>query len=198
VKVLVTGFEPFGNYTENSSWPVAVKVAAVGIDGVEIVASELPVSFNRVAKVIREEVRKHNPDILLMLGQSAMSDCIKLERVALNMMDSKSADNDGFTPDEEPIYQNASSALFTNVPIKKLCSVIEEEGIKVKISNSCGLYVCNRLYYEALTICNENPSVKAIFVHVPLPKREHKTHRLRLLRGYGRGKACKEDKGKHR
>ena len=175
MKVLITGFEPFGNYTENSSWTVAVKVAAVGIDGVEIVASELPVSFNRVAKVIREEVGKHNTDILLMLGQSAMTDCIKLERVALNMMDSMGADNDGFTPDEEPIYKNASSALFTNVPIKKLCSAIEEEGIKVKISNSCGLYVCNRLYYEALTICNENPSVKAIFVHVPLLRREHKT-----------------------
>lgn len=175
MKVLITGFEPFGNYTENSSWTVAVKVAAVGINGVEIVASELPVSFNRVAKVIREEVGKHNPDILLMLGQSAMTDCIKLERVALNMMDSKSADNDGFTPDEEPIYNNEPLALFTNVPIKILCSVIEEEGIKVKISNSCGLYVCNRLYYEALTICNENPSVKAIFFHVPLLRREHKT-----------------------
>lgn len=174
-KILLTGFEPFGNCHINSSWVVAEKVATCIIDGIDIVIEQMPVSFSRVADCLYKAVNRHNPDIIILLGQSAASDCIKLERVALNIMDSNSADNDGFTPDEEPIYKNASSALFTNVPIKKICSAIKEEGIKVKISNSCGLYVCNRLYYEALTICNENPSVKAIFVHVPLPKREYKT-----------------------
>ena len=37
-----------------------------------------------------------------------------------------------------------------------------------KVSNSAGLYVCNRLYYEALQLCKENRGMKALFIHLPL------------------------------
>lgn len=168
MKVLIIGFEPFGNYAENSSWVVAEEVAASGIDGAEIVAALLPVSFNRVAVAIRKEVSKHNPNLLIMLGQSAGIDYVKLERVALNMMDSKGGDNDGSIPCEEPIDANGVPAYFTNTPIKKLCLAVEQQGISVKVSNSCGLYVCNRLYYEAMAICAQNPLMRALFVHLPL------------------------------
>lgn len=169
-KTLVTGFEPYGNYDLNSSWVVAEKVATCVIDGVEIVIEQMPVSFSRVAYHLHNAVKRHNPNLIILLGQSAASDCIKLERTALNIMDSNSADNDGYIPDEEPIYKNETPAYFTNVPIKHLCSKIKEKGINVKVSNSCGLYVCNRTYYEALRICSQKTSTKAIFIHLPLYK----------------------------
>ena len=50
MRILLTGFEPFGNYKENSSWAVAEKVAALGVDGLEVV--QLPVSFAGVAAAI--------------------------------------------------------------------------------------------------------------------------------------------------
>ena len=167
MRVLVTGFEPYWDYPENSSWAVAEKVTACGILGVDIVAEQMPVSFGRVATTLRKSVEKNNPDIIIMLGQSGGSDRVKLERVALNMMDSKLADNDGIIPNEESINPNTPTALFTNMPIKSLRAVIEGQGVAVKISNSCGLYVCNRLYYEALLLCQEQPQIKAIFVHLP-------------------------------
>lgn len=163
--VLLTGFGPFGKYKENSSWAVAEKVAALGVDGLEVV--QLPVSFAGVAAVLREAVTKHNPNVLVMLGQAAGIDYIKLERIAINMMDSQTADNDGYIPDEEPICPGGEAALFTNTNIKELRSAVEEQGIPVKVSNSAGLYVCNRLYYEALRLCGERPGVKALFVHLP-------------------------------
>lgn len=165
--VLLTGFEPYWDYPENSSWAVAEKVTACGISGVDIVAEQMPVSFERVATAIRNAVEKHHPDLIIMLGQSGGSDRVKLERVALNMMDSKLVDNDGVIPNEEPINPNTPAALFTNMPIKLLRTAIEEQGVAVKISNSCGLYVCNRLYYEVLLLCQEQPQIKAIFVHLP-------------------------------
>ena len=167
MRLLLTGFEPFLDYPVNSSWVVAESVATRGVIGVDIATEQMPVSFSRVAKALRSAVAKHKPDLLIMLGQSAGSDKIKLERVALNMMDAKSADNDGCAPAEEPISPNAPAALFTNMPIKSLCAAIERESIPVKISNSCGLYVCNRLYYEALMLSNEQ-HMRAIFVHLPL------------------------------
>lgn len=166
-KILITGFEPFGNYTENSSWEVAKAVASCDVFGVEVVAEQLPVSFQRVGAVLRDAVERHKPDVLIMLGQSAFTDRVKLERVALNMMDSVKGDNDGAKPDEEPIYDGEESALFTSLPIKHLHSAIEAQGIAVKISNSAGLYVCNRTYYEALRLCKER-AMQAIFVHLPL------------------------------
>ena len=170
MRILITGFEPFGGYTENSSWVVAKEVATQKYIGVDIAMELMPVSFSRVATVLKEAVDKHNPDLIIMLGQSGNSDKIRLERIAINMMDAQKADNDGYIPDEEPINHKTPAALFTNTDIKLLHNAISEQGIPVKLSNSCGLYVCNRIYYEALMLCNERKNMKAIFVHLPLYK----------------------------
>ena len=165
LRVLLTGFEPFGNYKENSSWAVAEKVAAFGFEGVSV--TRLPVTFAGVAAAFRGAVEEHRPDAIVMLGQSAGIDYIKLERVAINMMDSVAPDNDGYISDEEPICPGGEAALFTNTNIKELCRAVEEQGIAAKVSNSAGLYVCNRLYYEALQLCKKNRGMKALFVHLP-------------------------------
>ena len=166
-KILLTGFEPYLDYPDNSSWVVAEKVTTCGVDGVDLAIEQMPVSFSRVREALLEAVKRHSPNIIIMLGQSGVSDKIRLERVALNMMDSKQPDNDGYMPNEESIDKETPTALFTNISIKKLCAVVEEQNISVKISNSCGLYVCNLLYYEALKLCKEC-HMKAIFVHLPL------------------------------
>lgn len=166
--VLITGFEPYLDYFENSSWEVAKEFISKDIDGIKLAVEQMPVSFSRVADVLGKAVSKHNPDFIILLGQSGGSEKIKLERFALNMMDAKNEDNDGYRPDEEVIYEEGDAALRVNLPIKQLCEAIEKQGVKVKISNSCGLYVCNRIYYEALKICKEhNDLKKAIFVHLP-------------------------------
>ena len=166
LRVILTGFEPFGKYSENSSWAVAEKVAACGVVGAEVMAKRLPVSFAGVDIALRKAVAECCPDVILMLGQAAGIDYIKLERIAINMMDSMAADNDGFIPDEEPVITGGAAALFTNTDIKGLHKAIEKMGIVAKVSNSAGLYVCNRLYYEALQLCNERPGMKALFVHL--------------------------------
>ena len=165
LRVLLTGFEPFGKYNENSSWAVAEKVAACGVEGVSV--ARLPVTFAGVGTALRKAVEEHCPDAIVMLGQAAGIDYIKLERIAINMMDSMAADNDGYRADEEIICDDGPAALFTNCDIRGLRKAVEESGTAVKVSNSAGLFVCNRLYYEALQLCNEKPGLKALFVHLP-------------------------------
>lgn len=168
MRFLLTGFESFGKYKENSSWAVTEKVAACGVVAAELVAMRLPVSFAGIGTALRNAVEECHPDVIIMLGQCAGVDYIKLERIAINMMDATIPDNDGYMPDEEQICADGDAALFTNVDIKKLRKVVEEQGIPAKVSNSAGLYVCNRTYYEALRLCNERPWMKALFVHLPL------------------------------
>lgn len=170
MRILLTGFEPYGGYVENSSWAVVKHVVNQNIEGVELCAKQLPVSFKRSAEELRIAVKNFSPDVIVMLGQSASSDKVRLERIAINMMDAKKPDNDGVLPDEEPISPNGRTALFTQFPLKKFCASIAAQGVPVVVSNSCGLYVCNRLYYEALNLCEHAPQMKAIFVHVPLYK----------------------------
>ncbi len=167
MRILLTGFEPFGKYKENSSWAVAEKVTACGVIGVEIFKKRLPVSFAGVGAALRNAVEECRPNVVVMLGQAAGIDYIKLERIAINMMDAATPDNDGFLPDEEPICADGAAALFTDVDIKGLRRVLEELGVLAKVSNSAGLYVCNRTYYEALRLCNEKPGMRALFVHLP-------------------------------
>ena len=167
MRILLTGFEPFGKYRENSSWAVAEKVTACGVIGVEIFKKRLPVSFAGVGAALRKAVEECRPNVVVMLGQAAGIDYIKLERIAINMMDAATPDNDGFLPDEEPICADGAAALFTDVDIKGLRRALEEQGVLAKVSNSAGLYVCNRLYYEALLLCKERPGISALFVHLP-------------------------------
>ena len=78
------------------------------------------------------------------------------------MMDSSKGDNDGYIPNEEIIYDNQPLALQTPLPIKELERFCADNIQPVQVSNSAGLYICNRVYYEALYAKH-----KAIFIHVP-------------------------------
>ena len=55
-KVLVTGFEPFGKFSENSSREVAWRVASSGVVGAEVIAERLPVSFTRVGEMLSQGI----------------------------------------------------------------------------------------------------------------------------------------------
>ena len=167
MRVMLTGFEPYWDYTTNSSWVVACEVKKSCNPNVEIIVRQMPVRFTSVAETLRKDFETFRPELILMLGQSGGSNCIKLERTALNLMDANLADNDGFIPVDQPINIQGEAALFTSTPIKTILATLKNAGIAAKISNSCGLYVCNRLYYEALKICKEYSDVSALFVHLP-------------------------------
>ena len=122
----------------------------------------LPVSFKRAPIVLREAIATYSPDLVIMLGQCPAGENIRLERFAINMMDSSKIDNDGYIPNEETIYANQPLALQTPLPIKELARFCTDNVQPVQVSNSAGLYVCNRVYYEALYAKH-----KAIFIHVP-------------------------------
>lgn len=128
----------------------------------EVIKQCLPVSFQRAPIALREIITEHNPDMLLLLGQCPDGENIRLERFAINMMDSQKADNDNYCPSEEQIYPGAPLAYRTPINIKTIVHHLQEEKLPVVLSNSAGLYVCNRVYYEALHL-----QQNALFVHVP-------------------------------
>jgi pyroglutamyl-peptidase len=168
MRVLLTGFEPFGGSDINSSWETASQIGQHTISGVDIEVVRLPVSFIGSGKLIRKLLQTHKPDVLVMLGQRGKGQSVDIERIAINMMDSVNPDNDGYCPHELPIVKNGSNAYFSNVSVKTLREALENSKIPSKVSNSTGLYVCNCAYYHALSeIFDKELSTKAVFVHLP-------------------------------
>ena len=159
--ILITAFEPFGGAESN----ITQSILSLLPDSIADWAIEkvcLPVSFKRSPIVLREAIATYSPDLVIMLGQCPAGENIRLERFAINMMDSTKSDNDDYIPNEETIYAHQPLALQTPLSVKALAMSCAETGLPVVVSNSAGLYVCNRVYYEALHL-----QQRAIFVHMP-------------------------------
>lgn len=168
MRVILTGFEPFGGSDVNSSWETAVRVKQLPHTGIELEVLQLPVSFKRAGEAIREILQTKRPDILVVLGQRGRGQNLDIERIAVNLMDSANPDNDGFCPQEQRIADDGDSAYFSNIPVKILRDALLSRGMPAKVSNSAGLYVCNSTYYNALDeIYKYSLQVKAVFVHLP-------------------------------
>ena len=161
MRILITGFEPFGGSDTNITQEIISQLPAQ-IGNREIVTICLPVSFQRAPVALQQAIAQHQPDMILLLGQCPASESIRLERFAINMMDSTKGDNDGYTPSEETIYPQAPLAYHTPINIKTIVHHLQEKELPAVVSNSAGLYVCNRVYYEALHLQR-----KALFVHIP-------------------------------
>ena len=168
MRYLITGFEPFGGESINSSQETVNAVASDEFGDIEIVRGLLPVSFKRSGIAMCGLIDETEPDVVIMLGQSGKSDRVKIERIAVNLMDAKKPDNDGYTPDEDCIVSDGPSAYFSSLPVKHLQHHLVENGIPADISNSAGLYVCNTAYFNALHhISILGKEIKAVFVHLP-------------------------------
>jgi pyroglutamyl-peptidase len=169
VKILVTGFEPFGGKEINSSWETAARIGMLSFDGVDVEVRRLPVSFCRVGECIDRLLDEVQPDVLLMLGQRTSGSSIDIERVAVNLMDAAKPDNDGQTPDEQQVNPSGETAYFTKMPVKVLRDALLQKGIASRVSNSAGLFVCNCTYYNALhAISSRGLHTAALFVHLPV------------------------------
>ncbi|GAB6136534.1 pyroglutamyl-peptidase I [Thermococcus prieurii] len=167
MKVLVTGFEPFGGEEINPSWE-AVKALPEELNGATLLKVQLPVSFKRVREILPRLISKERPDIVLLTGQAGGRPNVTVERVAINVMDSTMPDNDGFKPEDEPVFEGAPDAYFATIPVKEVVKALREAGIPAGVSNTAGTYVCNTAMFTALhTIAVAGMETKAGFIHVP-------------------------------
>ncbi|NJE43043.1 pyroglutamyl-peptidase I [Thermococcus sp. GR6] len=167
MKVLITGFEPFGGEEINPSWE-AVRRLPDKIAGAELVKRQLPVTFRGAREILPRLIVETKPDVVILTGQAGGRPNITVERVAINVMDSTMPDNEGYTPEDEPIFEGAPDAYFATLPIKAIVKALREAKIPAAVSNTAGTYVCNTAMYTALhTIAVAGMETKAGFIHVP-------------------------------
>ena len=167
MKVLVTGFDPFGGEKLNPALE-AIKSLPSEIQGAEVRWLEVPTVFYKSAKILEEEIRLYQPDIVLCVGQAGGRKGLTPERVAINQDDARIPDNEGNQPIDRPIQLDGPPAYFSSLPIKAMIQAIKEEGLTASVSNTAGTFVCNHLMYQVLYLVEkEFPNIKAGFMHIP-------------------------------
>lgn len=164
MKILLTGFEPFGGSAMN---PSTLVVQKLGTDG--IATAILPVDRVGGPEALLAALDQHQPDVLLMLGQAAGRATISIERVAINLMDYRIADNSGQLVSDEAIAPDGPAAYFATVPVRAMLNALLAAGIPAALSLSAGAYLCNQVMYAALHhIAQRNFATRAGFVHLPM------------------------------
>lgn len=171
MKILITGFDPFNKETVNPAY-LAVSKLRNTYDDIILTKLEIPTSFSHSFEILSQELN-NDYDAVIMVGQAGGRKEISLEKVAINYIDAKIADNDGLVISHQAINSNGKEAYFTTLPILKLLSDLEKESIPAKISYSAGTFVCNYLMYKTLEHFNTT-NTKVGFIHVPYIKEQIK------------------------
>lgn len=166
MKIIVTGFDPFGGEKINPS--IECVKALPEIEGVELIRLELPTVFKESAKRLNEVINDVKPDAVLSVGQAGGRPGITMERIAINVDDARIPDNISQQPIDEEIQLDGEAAYFTTLPIKRIVKAIREAGISAEVSNSAGTFVCNHIMYQALFAATKaDKPFKAGFMHIP-------------------------------
>ena len=167
MKILVTGFDPFGGETVNPAYE-AVKMLPEQIAGAEIIKLEIPTVFSKSCLAVEEGIQKYNPDIVINVGQAGGRSHITIEQVAINLADARIPDNAGEQPLNEALQPDGDTAYFATVPIRAMVKHVQEHGLPCSISYTAGTYVCNCVMYNVLYMTRKKyPNIKAGFIHVP-------------------------------
>ena len=167
MKILVTGFDPFGGASINPAYE-AVKLLPDTIKGATIVKKEIPTVFVKDGVVLEEAMQEHNPDVVLCIGQAGGRSEISIEKVAINLIEARIPDNEGQQPLGQKVYEDGETAYFATLPVKAMVTKVKEHGIPSNVSYTAGTYVCNDIMYRLLYLeTKKYPGMRGGFIHVP-------------------------------
>jgi pyroglutamyl-peptidase len=164
VRVLVTAFEPYGVWDQNSSWLTLMELTR-DLPAVPQVTTRLyPVDFD----VMRERLAvdlSANYEYAVHLGQMPGTGQIVLESVGINVAGSPHRRAEEY----EPLTDDGPVAYRSSLPLSAWAARLREAGIPAAVSFHAGLYLCNAtLYWSHYLSDKHGYQTKAAFVHLPL------------------------------
>jgi pyroglutamyl-peptidase len=166
-KLLLTGFEPFLDFTVNPTMKIVEELDGKEIGGYEIIGKIMPVDFGSSGERLLGFIDDVKPDAVISLGLAAGRYKMTPERIAINFKDGP-ADNEGYKPVDEPIHTESEPGYLSTLPIRKMVDRLIESGLPAEISNTAGAYLCNNVMYEGLHYAkNHKPEMPSGFIHMP-------------------------------
>lgn len=176
--VLLTGFEPFDGEKVNPSWLAVRRLHGRTIRGHRIVARRLPTTFGRSLEVLRRDLKRLQPRLVICVGQAGGRAEIMPERLAINLQDARVPDNAGRMPRELPVVRGGPAAHWSTLPVRSIVRALKRRGIPAAVSLSAGTFVCNHVFYALLhELAAQGNGVRGGFIHVPFLPAQAARHR---------------------
>ena len=178
--LLLTGFEPFGGDTVNPSALVAqalqgrvIETRAPGAPWprARVCSLVLPCCFAEAPQALAQALRQGQPKAVLALGLAAGRTALTPERVAVNLVDARIADNAGAMPRDEAVVPGGPAAYFSTLPLKAMVAAMQAAGAPAALSLTAGSFVCNQVFYSLMHELSQPghaAGVRGGFLHVPL------------------------------
>lgn len=166
--ILLTGFEPFGGEKSNPSWLAVQQLDGYQLDDeVQIVSRQLSCVFEKSQQELKTAIDELKPVLVVALGQAGGRAELCFEKVAINFIDARIADNAGQQPVDKSVVTEGPAAYFTTLPIKAMVNSLKQQGIPAAVSYTAGTYVCNTVFYALMHQLKDKPKVRAGFLHIP-------------------------------
>lgn len=168
MRVLLTGFEPYGGRGRNPSAEIVHSLGGSHIAGHEIIGHTLPVAFAPLEQKVRQLLEDINPALVVNLGLAPGTPFIRLERVAVNNADFEIPDNEGALCSDQAIVAKGPAALMATLPLRLIERRLLQDGIPVQLSDSAGAYLCNAIMYQCLSVlAQQDKNTPSGFIHLP-------------------------------
>ncbi|WP_181149835.1 pyroglutamyl-peptidase I [Arthrobacter sp. MYb227] len=168
--ILLTGFEPFGGETFNPSWTLAQRAAEIlEAAGFTARAALLPCVFDTAPVTLNELLHHYSPDLVISLGLAAGRSSLSLEKIAINHIDARIADNAGEQPIDTPVVADGPNAYFSTLPLKRAMQEINARStaVRAEVSLTAGSFVCNQVFYALMHFLEGQEGMCGGFIHIP-------------------------------
>jgi len=142
LKILITAFEPYDHWSENSSWEALSEMLKEYGVPEGVTTRRYPVELAGLKARLYKDL-EHGFDTVLHLGQSPGASSIHLETIAVNIA--------GVTYNEGrlwgPLVEGGPTAYQTTLPLDSIRRELLEERIPASITYHAGTYLCNAVFY---------------------------------------------------
>jgi len=171
VRILLTGFDPFGGRGVNPSWDAARQLDGERAGEATIAVLRVPVVWRDSVATIVNELEREPAAGLIIGGLSYGRDAINVEAIAHAIGDvpwqSDNADRAlaGERPDGDA---EGPDALLATAPVRAIAAAVNAAGIPAVVSWDGGAYVSNATLYGVLRhVRDRGLHLPTTYLHVP-------------------------------
>jgi pyroglutamyl-peptidase len=167
-RVLVVGFEPFGEVKVSASELVARSFEGKTVAGRLIAVRVIPAETRNIRERFETALREDNPDVVVLLSSFGGRFALSMERVAVNVLDFDAPDAVGVMRKGDVISRGGADARISNVPFEKIVEAWSAQAVPGYTSNSAGTAMGNQALYEMLGLTEQAmPPIVVGLVHLP-------------------------------
>ena len=170
MKIVVTGFGIFRDYTFNPSWEAVSGLPDVWNEEKHtLYCEQIPVEYDFVLQKVPSKWKEIDPDFIVHVGVSHLADKLTLEKQAHNTGYDKPDVTSKCPPDKCCVPECPDTGRASCLDMEKLMTSVNEDcskqslGVEVCVSEDAGHYLCDFVYFKSLHAMKG----KSLFVHVP-------------------------------